>query len=140
MNDFKFSIPTTVRIGDINYGNHVGYHVYLPYFQEARIAYLNATGYSERDIAGLGMIVGSVECKYKKELFLGDAVKVECRVAELKSKAFIMEYRVVKGDTIHATGSTVNLCFDRQSKKVVTLPKPFIQSIRAYEGFQPQQE
>jgi acyl-CoA thioester hydrolase len=134
VSEFKFSIPITVRIGDINYGNHVGYHVYLLYFQEARIAYLKHLGFSERDIAGYGMVVGTVECKYKKELLLGDTFHVACRIAELKSKAFIMEYRIVKEQTLHAVGSTTNLCFDRLAKKVAHLPQSFVEAVQSHEG------
>jgi acyl-CoA thioester hydrolase len=134
MSDFKFSIPITVRIGDINYGNHVGYQIYLLYFQEARIAYLKNMGYSERDVAGYGMIVSSVECKYKKELLLGEEFRVECRISELKSKALTMEYRVVKGETLHALGSTSNLCFDRQARKVGRWPQVFVDAVQTYEG------
>jgi acyl-CoA thioester hydrolase len=134
MVEFKFSIPITVRIGDINYGNHVGYHVYLLYFQEARIAYLKNIGFSERDIAGFGMVVASAECRYKKELLLGEEFRVECCISELKPKAFSMEYRVVKGQTIHAVGSTANLCFDHTTKKVGRWPQVFIDAVRAYEG------
>ena len=135
MSEFEFSIPITVRIGDINYGNHVGYHIYLLYFQEARIAYLKHLGFSEHDIAGYGMVVASVECKYKKELLLGDEFRVECRITELKSKAFTMEYRIVRAQIIHALGMTVNLCFDRQAQKVARLPQAFIDAVRTYEGF-----
>jgi len=134
MNEFKFSIPMTVRIGDINYGNHVGYHVFLLYFQEARIAYLNKLGFSELDIAGHGMVVGAVECKYKKELLMGDRFEVECRISELRSKAFTMEYRVVKDQTVHTAGSTINLCFDPRDRKVTRLPQAFVDAVRNFEG------
>ena len=54
MSTFKFSMPLKVRIGDINYGNHVGHETFFSYFQEARIAYLSRFGFSEIDIGGCG--------------------------------------------------------------------------------------
>jgi YbgC/YbaW family acyl-CoA thioester hydrolase len=124
----------TVRIGDLNYGNHVDYQNFFSYFQEARIAYLNRLGYSELDIEGYGMIVGEANCKYKQELFLNDNIQVACRTSVIKSKLFIMEYRISKADNICAEGFTKNFCYDYQAKSVVRLPEPFVQAITAFEG------
>lgn len=133
MKDFKMSIPITVRIGDINYGNHVGHQNFLLYFQEARIAYLGNLGFSEMDIGGYGMIMAEATCRYRQELFLGDVIDVGCRVSEIKSKAFVMEYRIEKMNAACATGATTNLCFDYTAKKVVTLPEAFVEAVRAFE-------
>jgi len=134
MKDFKFSIPIAVRIGDINYGNHVGHHNYFLYFQESRIAYLKRFGFSELDINGYGMVISHAECKYKQELYLGDNIKVKCRVTQLKSKVFIMDYQIEKMNTVCAVGSTTNLCFDYRVKKVVNLPQEFVKAIKEFEG------
>jgi acyl-CoA thioester hydrolase len=134
MKDFKFTIPVTVRVAEINYGNHVGYQHFLSYFQESRIAYLRQLGFSERDIGGYGMIVSEVTCRYRRELFLGDLIDVGCRIPEMKSKAFIMEYRIEKMNTTCATGATTNLCFDYAAKKVVPLPGEFVAAVKAFES------
>jgi YbgC/YbaW family acyl-CoA thioester hydrolase len=133
MKDFRFSIPLKVHIGDVNYGGHVGYQIYLTYFQEARIAYLKKFGCSELDIHGYGMIISEANCKYKRELFYEDEIHVKCGIGQLKSKAFIMEYRIEKGGDVCAIGSTTNLCYDYQKKKVVNLPLEFVEAIREYE-------
>lgn len=134
MDPFKFSLPLTVRVSDLNYGNHVGYQNFFSYFQEARIAYLDRFDYSEMDIDGYGMIVGEANCKYKQELFLNDRITVACRVAELKSKLFIMQYKISKDGGACAEGFTKNLCYDYQVKKVVRLPEAFLKRIKAFEG------
>ena len=134
MKDFKFTIPVTVRIADINYGNHVGYQHYLSYFQEARIAYLARLGFSERDIGGKGMIVSDVTCRYRRELFLGDVIDVGCRIPEMKSKAFVMAYRIERKTEMCAEGATTNLCFDYAARKVASLPEAFTAAVKAFEG------
>ncbi len=135
MKDFRFAIPITVRIGDINYGNHVGHQNFLLYFQEARIAYLGQLGFSELDIGGFGMIMADVACRYRQELFLGDVIDVGCRITEIKSKAFIMEYRIEKEGRACATGATTNLCYDYKAKKVAHLPEAFVAAARAFEAW-----
>lgn len=134
MNEFKISIPLTVRVSEINYGNHVGYQHYLTYFQEARIAYLGRLGFTEMDIGGRGMIVSEATCRYRRELFLGDSIEVGCRVTELKSKAFIMDYRIEKNQVVCATGATTILCFDYASGRVAPLPEAFAAAVGAFEG------
>ncbi|MGB5157314.1 acyl-CoA thioesterase [Desulfobacterium sp. N47] len=136
MPEFKFSIPMKVRIDDLNYGNHVGYQIYLVYFQQARIAYLAQFGFSEMNINGYGMIISEANCRYKQELFFGDDIIIECRVSELKSKLFIMDYRIMKAAKICALGFTANMCFDYSKKRAVSLPHDFIRLIQEFEGIE----
>ena len=133
MNGFKFSIPLTVRINDLNYGNHVSHQNFFSFFQESRVAYLNQFGYSELDIGGYGMIMAEAGCKYRQALFLNDAIRVACKVVELKSKRFTMAYRIDREDVVCAEGFTINVCYDYGSKKVVRLPEEFTRKISRFE-------
>ena len=133
INNYNFAIPLTVRVGDLNYGNHVGHQNFILYFQEARIAYLAQFGCSELDIKGYGMIVSAVQCRYKHELFLGDKIKVCCRVCELKPKRFTMQYQIEKQEIVCATGTTDNICFDYGAKRIASLPAEFIDDIKRFE-------
>jgi acyl-CoA thioester hydrolase len=134
MTAYKFHRALTVRVNDLNYGNHVGHQNFFSYFQEARVAYLDQFGYSEMDMGGCGMIMAEAGCKYKQALFLNDKVRVACAVVALKSKRFTMAYRIERDHIVCAEGFTVNLGFDYQSNKVVRLPEEFIQRITAFEG------
>jgi YbgC/YbaW family acyl-CoA thioester hydrolase len=126
----------TVRAGDLNYGNHVAYYNYLLYFQESRIGYLAQFGCTELDIKGHGMIVSEARCRYKRELFLGDAIQVFCRVSELKSKHFTMHYQIQRQGTICAEGDTTNICYDYKAKRMASLPKEFIEDIARFENLE----
>ena len=133
MTPLKFSIPLTVRVNDLNYGNHVGYQNFFSYFQEVRMAYLGQFGYSEMDIEGHGMIISEANCKYKQELFLNDRIRISCRIEEMKSKLFIMQYQIAKDGAACAEGFTKNLCYDYSSSKVVRLPEEFVEKIQLFE-------
>ncbi|MBW1650254.1 MAG: hypothetical protein JRJ44_06185 [Deltaproteobacteria bacterium] len=61
MKEYKFSIPLTIRINDINDGKHVGYQNHLLFFQEVRIAYLNQFGYTESNVEGFGIMAAAAE-------------------------------------------------------------------------------
>ena len=124
----------TVRVSDLNYGNHVGHENFLSYFQEARVAYLDQFGYSEMDMGGCGMIMAEAGCKYKQALFLNDAIHVACAVVGFRSKGFTMTYRIERNNIVCAEGFTVNLAYDYQSQKVVRLPEEFVHRIKAFEN------
>ncbi|MGD9007712.1 MAG: thioesterase family protein [Desulfobacteraceae bacterium] len=132
--DYKFSIPLTVRAGDLNYGNHVAYYNYLLYFQEARVGYLAQFGCTEMDIKGYGMIISEARCRYKRELFLGDAIQVYCSVTELKPKRFTIHYQIQRSGAICAEGETINICYDYAAKRIASLPKEFIADIARFEN------
>lgn len=133
MSDYNFSIPLTVRVSDLNYGNHVGYQNFFSFFQEARIAYLAQFGFSELDIGGCGIIVAEANCRYKQELYLNDAITVACAVRALKSKMFIMDYCISMEKTICAQGFTKIMCFDHQTKSVGRVPEVFVQAVTKFE-------
>ncbi len=134
MSEFKFSRPLKVRIGDINYGNHVGHETFFSYFQEARIAYLSRFGFSELDIGGCGMMMSEANCRYRKELNFGDEVIVTCRVSRLKTRSFVMDYHILRGDDLCAVGFTSALCYDYREKKIVHVPSEFVVAIQEFEG------
>lgn len=131
---FKFSMSLRVRIRDINYGNHVGYETFFSFFQEARIAYLDQFGFSELDIGGHGIIMSEANCRYRQELNLGDYVAVKCRVSQLKTRSFTMDYAIMRGDDLCAVGFTTALCYDYREKRIVHLPQNFVAAIHDFEG------
>ena len=106
MPQHNFSMPLRVRVSDLNYGNHVGYQNFFSFFQEARIAYLKQVGFSELDLGDCGIIVAEANCKYKRELYLNDAITVTCAVTKLKSRLFTMDYVILKDDANCAQGYT----------------------------------
>ena len=73
-----------------------------------------------------------------KELRLGNRIRIPGLLLKdgIHPKVFIMEYQIEKGDDICAMGSTTNLCYDYQKKKVVKWPLEFVKTIKDYEGLE----
>ena len=117
-----FIAPYTVTIGDINYGRHLGNDRPFLIFQDARIRFLKSFGFSEGDIGnGKRRVVVEAGCKYLREVFLHEELKVQVAVTELAGKKCVLEYTVFRdsdGQKV-ITGFTVVLAFDRSSRKVV---------------------
>ena len=132
--NYRFSIPYTVHIADINYGGHVSNAAVLNFFQDARIAYLKQFGYSELDIGGCGLILPEAHVLYLAEMFLGEELRIGVRISELRNAAFIMAYGIEREGTMTAEGTTNLVAFDYQARKPRRLPDPFREAVTRFEG------
>jgi acyl-CoA thioester hydrolase len=134
---FRFTLPYSVRISDINYGGHVSNAALLNYFQDARIAYLARLGpFSELDIGeGLGLILPEARVLYRAEMFLGDVLEIGVRVESVGRTSFAMGYRVERQGTVTSEGTTALVAFDYACRKPRRVPRAFREAVAALEGF-----
>jgi acyl-CoA thioester hydrolase len=134
MENFNFVIPYSVRVGDINYANHVSNAMVLLYFQDARIGYLNQLGpFNELDIGGCGIILPEAHLHYRAEMFLGDQLQIGVRVSELRNSALVMEYRIERAGAVMAEGTTRLVAYNYQARRPVRLPAVFRQAVENFE-------
>ncbi len=135
MEDFKFVLPYTVRVADVNYGGHVANSAVLNFFQDARIAFLKYLGnYSEIDLGnGCGIILPEAHVNYLAEMFLGDELEIGVRISKVSRSSFVMEYRIERGDEATAEGWTSLVCFDYQARKPRRLPAEFREAVEGLE-------
>lgn len=135
MQDFRFTIPYTVRIADVNYGGHVSNAAVLSFFQDARIAWLARLGpFSELDIGGCGLILPEAHVRYLAEMFHGDELTIGVRVSEVRNSAFVMAYRIERQGVATAEGTTTLVAFDYEMRKPRRLPAAFRKAVLAFEG------
>ena len=118
-----------VRVGDINYGGHMGNDKALLIFHDARIYFLERLGFSESDIGGPGLIMGDAHVYFKKEVFRGDEVKAYIHIEDLKGISFVMYYSVLRDDVEVMSGHTKMIAFDYKKRKLVQIPEVFIDKI-----------
>ncbi len=137
MEGYRFTIPYTVRVADVNYGGHVSNAAVLSFFQDARIAYLGHLGpFSELEIGGCGIILPEAHVRYLAEMFLGDTLTIGVRVAELRNSAFVMQYRIERQGAATAEGTTNLVAFDYEVRRPRRLPAPFRAAVAAHEGLE----
>ena len=133
---FRFSTEMAVRIGDINYGGHVGNDAVLGLIHEARLRFLKQYGFSEADAGGAGLIMTDAAVVYKSQAFHGDTLKIEVDVADFSAAGCDFVYRV----TQQATGAEVArartgiVFFDYAAGKVVKMPAVFKAAFGAQGG------
>jgi acyl-CoA thioester hydrolase len=119
-----------IRVGDINYGGHMGNDKALLLFHDARMYFLEKHGFSESDIGGPGIIMGDAHVYFKKEVFRGDELKVYIHIEDLRGLSFEMHYTVMRREEEVFYGSTKLISFDYGKRKVVKIPDVLIEVLK----------
>ena len=120
---FTTTIP--VRVGDLNYGNHVGNDSILSIIHESRMQLLYSHGYDEMNAGGVGLIMADVMIAYKGESFYGDDLAVNVYAEEITEYSFSLLYHIstwrnsMQSDIAHA--KTGMVCFDYRIRKIVEM-------------------
>lgn len=124
-NTFIFSTDVKIRIGDINYGGHVGNDTILSLIHTARIEFLNKLGYSELDIEGVGIIMTDSAIVYKGESFFGDIIEIKLGVLDFSRFGFDIVYSLSHKETNKeiAVAKTGIVGFDYEKRKVAAIPE-----------------
>lgn len=124
---FVFTTTLRVRIGDINYGNHLGNDSLLLLLQEARLRFLQQYGFTEKDVGGCGIIMADAVIIYKSQSFYGDRLQFEITAADFSSRACDLIYHVTREETGQeiARAKTRIAFFDYQAQKTTVVPTVF---------------
>jgi acyl-CoA thioester hydrolase len=147
-----------VRVGDINYGGHMGNDKALLIFHDARLKLLESLGFSEKNIGGPGIIMRDAHVNFRKEVYLHDELTVDIGIENVSNSAFEMLYTVrrtvgsqqsavnsqqspvggqrsavgglqgIESEVVF-TGSTGLVAFDYEKRRPVRLPEEFLGKI-----------
>jgi acyl-CoA thioester hydrolase len=124
---FPFSTEIPVRISDVNFAGHLGHDAVLPIAHEARVRWLASHGWTELDIAGVGLIVADAAIVYRGEGSYGMVLRVELATADVRTRGCDLLYRltdIATGQEI-ARMKTGILFFDYEKRRVVDMPEAF---------------
>ena len=123
--DFRTELP--VRVTDLNFAGHVGHDRLLSFAHEARAQLFAAHGWSELDVAGVGIVIAEVAAAYRAEAKYGMTLVVEVAVADLRTRACDLYYRLTRQDTgTEVARVRTGIVFrDYGSGKVAHIPEVF---------------
>tara|TARA_R110001592_G_scaffold145060_1_gene368532 strand:- start:977 stop:1408 length:432 start_codon:yes stop_codon:yes gene_type:complete len=139
MNDnFRFSIPVSMRWNDLDALGHVNNIYYFEYFQIARGQYMPVAS-PQWDWYKNMFVIAHLECDYIKEITLKNIdMSVKVRTSSISNKSFEMEYLIISiakdgTEIIHAKGKSTNVMVDINAKKSMNIPDWLRKDIIAYE-------
>jgi acyl-CoA thioester hydrolase len=118
MKKIEFELP--IYTYQIDFAGHVSNIVYVQWMEMGRQKLLDAVGLPIDQIAedGIVPILVSTEIVYKVPLYLGDRVRVEMWLSELRRASARMEHRFYRdGDILAASGSQKGLFVHRESMR-----------------------
>lgn len=133
--NFIFQTEITVRVSDLNYGNHVGNDSILTLMQEARTLFYRSMGFeSEVKLEGsIGQIVSDAALVYKAESFLCDVLRFEIAADDLSKYGFDLYYRItnIASSKEVARGKTRIVCFDYSKRKIASIPEGLVSKLKS---------
>lgn len=123
----NFYSELTVRIGDINYGQHLAHDRLITLLHQARLDLFQQISAScnEMSFFGVGLIMRRLEIDYLGEAFLNDVLRIEMRLDAIKKARFDVLYQVFKAEQFIATARTQMVAFDYATRRVQALPPAF---------------
>ena len=125
-------VDIEVRVGDMNYGGHLGNDKALLLFHDARLKLFHLHGFTEDNIGeGIGIIMTEAHVYFRKEVLVYDRVYVDVEVVSYGDKYFDLHYDIYreKDNVKVIEGDTRLLGFDYGKRKVAKLPDDFCKKI-----------
>lgn len=108
---------------------------YLLWFELARTGLLREAGHPYREMEEAGTMLPVVEygCRLVRGAEYDDAVRIEVRVTELRSRSVRFDYRVLREDELLVTGFTRHVCVDGRNR-LRRLPPEVVDDVTPYLG------
>ena len=127
LNEYPVRFETPVVWGEMDSFNHVNNVVYFRYFESARIAYFEEVGFTKwMADHGVGPILASTSCRFRRPLTYPDRVTIGARVSDLGEDRFTMKYMIYSDqlDDVAALGEGLIICYDYRNNAKTPLPAP----------------
>jgi acyl-CoA thioester hydrolase len=134
---FPVVIELDVGWSDMDSFDHVSNLVYFRYFQDARLTYLEQTGWLRlKRESGLGPILKSTSATYRKPLKFPDRIWIGVRASDIQPDRVTFDHKVVSKawDAVACEGPAVVVSYDYRKDTKCPLPPAVRAAIEAMEG------
>lgn len=140
MEELLTGYPVIVEIpvawGEMDAMQHVNNAVYFRWFESARIAYFDRIrNRNPLENDGMGLILHSIQCRYRLPLTYPDTVSVAVRVTKVEADRFVMHSRIISHQhrKVAAESEAIMVSFNYRAQKKAPLPEATVQYIQALE-------
>jgi acyl-CoA thioester hydrolase len=139
LEDFPAVATQPVQWGDQDLFGHVNNTVYFRWFETSRVEYWYKSGLHDlMDPIGLGPILASVKCDYKKQIRYPDTIKVAARIEKMGHSSVTLKHVVYSESqsTIAATGNSVIVLFNYEKQHPVPIEGDIREAFLKFDPFE----
>lgn len=124
---YEYCHTLTVRVTDLNYGNHLGNHSLAAFIHEARVRVLGELNCTEFDLGDgkTGLVIGDIAINFLGEGFIFDTIQIESQIVELSKKSFRIAHRLTCDGRLIGLAETGLVALNYETRRVTTLPVSF---------------
>ncbi len=135
--DYPVVVDLPIQWGDQDAFGHVNNLVPFRWFESSRIAYLQESQVGNlMDRNGLGPILASITCNYRRQLHYPDTVFIGSRVTKIGRTSMTIDHAVYseKLQVITTDGVSTIVIFDYKANRPVRVPDELRQACAKREG------
>jgi len=118
--DYEFVHRIRTRFAETDAMGIIHHAAYLPYLEEARVAYLRHLGHPYGDVrqSGQNFAVLEVSVRYRRPLEFDELVDVHLKAGAVSRATFQLAYLLTVDAEVRATAVTVHGCVDGTGKAI----------------------
>jgi acyl-CoA thioester hydrolase len=123
------------RFRDTDAMGHINNAVYVTYLEVARQEYWKRLDASQ-DYRNVPFILAHVACDFRSEALVREVLEVgiRCEWIGVKSFAFAYEIREKASRRLVVEAASVQVCYDYQNKRSISMPEWLRSALEAFEG------
>ncbi|MCX7699356.1 MAG: acyl-CoA thioesterase [Gemmataceae bacterium] len=130
-------IEQPIAWGDMDSYGHVNNVMYFRYFENARLEYFRRLGWAVAvRPSGIGPIVHSTQCRFRRPLDWPDRIAVGARVRDMSDDRFTLEHQLIseKLGAVAAEGWSIIVTYDYAAGTKAAIPDELRRRIVELEG------
>jgi acyl-CoA thioester hydrolase len=129
-------ITLPVQWGDQDSFGHVNNVVYFRWMESARIEYFRQTGVGSTSNQGVGPILASIKCDFRRQLTYPDTLLVSASIASIGRTSMKMAHLVYStaNQAVAAEGDSVLVMFDYTNQRPLLIADDIRARIDTFEG------
>lgn len=126
----KYCYQTFIRVGDLNYGNHLAHDKLISIIHDARVCFFKEHQLPEINLENTFTItVHSLTINYLSQAYLGDTLIIQMFIEEIKKVSFTIKYKISSKDKVVALCSTTLVCYNNNTHKPDKIPQSLLSII-----------
>lgn len=132
MSALPYRTDLDVRFSDLDLVGHVNNAVYATYCEQARVRFFE----DELDVRStdISIVLASLELQYRRPIEGVGTVTVELDVTEVGDSSFTATYELSYEGEVVATGESVQVVVDPETRESVRVPDPWRDAFGAATG------